>query len=176
MSWQLRRANADDLDAVMHLETTTFSTDAWSSANMLADLTNPNCYYLVAFDSDGQGASAQPLAIEGYAGLLAPRRSTEGDIQTIAVAASARRRGLGRLLMLALITEARERGVRELFLEVRDDNPNAEALYASLGFARIGVRPGYYQPDNVDAIVMRLEVRAARTEWAAERGASDEPQ
>ena len=69
-----------------------------------------------------------------------------------------------RTLLRALIAEAVSRGARELFLEVRADNPVAEGLYRSEGFAEIGRRPRYYQPDDVDAIVMRLDL----TTWSAE--------
>ena len=85
-------------------------------------------------------------------------RAELGDNQTIAVAADARRQGIGRALMHALMVEARDRGASELFLEVRDDNPSAQRMYDSLGFERIAVRPNYYQPDGVDAIVMKLTI------------------
>ena len=134
----------------MEIETGTFGTDAWSRDVMRSDLRNPQCYYLVA---DRVGF---PGELDGYAGLFAPNGAQEGDIQTIAVAETARRGGLGRALMNALIGEARTRGVRELFLEVRADNPGPKRLYETLGFEQIAVRVGYYQPDNVDAIVMRL--------------------
>jgi N6-L-threonylcarbamoyladenine synthase/ribosomal-protein-alanine N-acetyltransferase len=152
MTWQLRRANEGDLEAIMHLETSIFVNDAWSASMMMRDLADPACYYLVAFPPE------RPGAIEAYAGLLAPQGATEGDIQTIAVADSARGRGLGRTLMQALIGEARKRGARLVFLEVRADNPDAQRLYERLGFVEVGVRRGYYQPDNVDAIVMRLNI------------------
>ncbi len=87
-------------------------------------------------------------------------------MQTIAVAPAARGRGLGRGLMHALITEARRRGIAELFLEVRADNPIARALYRSLGFEEIGVRPRYYRR-GIDAIMMRLTVPAAVTRPAS---------
>jgi ribosomal-protein-alanine N-acetyltransferase len=163
VTWQLRRAGVADLDAIMAIETSVFTTDAWTSDAMRADLLSEHCYYLVAVPADGAPLSGD---IAGYAGLLAPRGAKEGDIQTIAVAPEARRRGLGRVLMTSLLNEARRRGAREVFLEVRADNPNAEALYASLGFERLGVRPGYYQPDNVDAIVMRAAVPQQQTRWA----------
>ena len=154
----LRRATLDDLDAIMALETSTFGSDAWSRGSMRAELGSRHGYYLVA-EVVGR-AEREPqhpdAALAGYAGLLAPAGSGQGDIQTIAVAPAARRRGLGRALMVALLEEARLRNAVEVFLEVRADNPNAQELYASLGFEQIAVRPQYYQPDGVDAHIMRL--------------------
>lgn len=136
----------------MELETGTFGNDAWSSDAMRSDLANSQCFYLVA-ERDGF-----PGVIDAYAGLFAPQGAHEGDIQTIAVAEDARRSGLGRTLMQALIGEARKRGADEVFLEVRADNPGAKKLYDTLGFEEIAVRVAYYQPDGVDAIVMRLRI------------------
>ncbi|MGO4104317.1 ribosomal protein S18-alanine N-acetyltransferase [Leifsonia sp. YAF41] len=160
MVWQLRRATVDDVETIMVLETALFENDAWSAAMMARDIGDPSCYYLVAFPPD------EPERIEAYAGLLAPKGATQGDIQTIGVAESARGRGLGRTLMNALITEAYKRGAREIFLEVRADNPTAQRLYLRLGFEELGVRRGYYQPDNVDAIVMRLQIPKPSTQLA----------
>jgi N6-L-threonylcarbamoyladenine synthase len=156
MTWQLRRAMPTDLTAIMALENSIFTSDAWSRATMERDLANPQCYYLVAFRPE------TPETIDGYAGLFAPNRAGEADIQTIAVAESSRRAGLGRVLVLSLIAEARRRGAREVFLEVRADNPGAQHLYLALGFEQIGVRVAYYQPDGVDALTMRLTVPEPR--------------
>jgi ribosomal-protein-alanine N-acetyltransferase len=152
MAWQLRRATPLDLDAIMSIEHAVFPRDAWSAESMAAELASVHGYYLVAFD---QGS---PDEFVGYAGLLAPRGAQQADIQSVAVVESARRKGLARTLVLSLLAEARDRGAREVFLEVRVDNPAAQNLYDSLGFERIAVRKGYYQPDNVDGIVMRLAV------------------
>lgn len=156
-AYELRRANPDDVPAIMALERSIFLTDAWSERSMLSEVTGEHGYYLVAFEPD------TPERIDAYAGLLAPRGGGDGDIQTIAVAPHARRHGLGRTLMLAMIAEARRRGAREVFLEVRADNPGAQTLYQQLGFEEIGVRPKYYQPDGVDAVVMRLTVPTPET-------------
>jgi len=156
VSWQLRAATPDDLDAIMAIETAVFPEDAWSPATMLAELRDRNGYYLVAFPPD------EPGRIDAYAGLRAPRRQPQADIQTIAVVEDARRRGLGRVLMLRLIEEARERGATELFLEVRADNPGAQTLYESLGFEQIAMRPKYYG-GVVDAVIMRLTIPEPRT-------------
>jgi len=153
VSWQLRRATVDDLDAIMTLETALFENDAWSPAVMRGELADKHSYYLVAFPP------SDPSRIDGYAGLRAPRRQSQADIQTIGVAESARRQGLGRVLMLRLVDEARDRGAAEVFLEVRADNAGAQSLYGSLGFEQLAVRPKYYQPDGVDAVVMRLSIQ-----------------
>ena len=149
MSWVLRRATADDLDAIMAIENALFPGDAWSAATMASEIAGPHGHYLVAV--------AEDAAIDGYAGLLAPEGSGHGDIQTIAVVERARRRGLGRTLMLALLNEARRRHATEVFLEVRADNPGARALYETLGFTEIAVRPRYYR-GGIDAVIMRLAV------------------
>jgi [ribosomal protein S18]-alanine N-acetyltransferase len=159
MTWQLRTADAGDLDAIMAIEKRVFAGDAWSAATMRAELADRNALYLVAFPPDA------PDRIDAYIGLRAPLRQPQADIQTIAVVESARRRGLGRVLMLRMIDLARERGARELFLEVRADNPGAQALYESLGFEHIAVRPGYYG-GVVDAMIMRLSIPDVRTALA----------
>ncbi|OUE10103.1 tRNA N6-adenosine threonylcarbamoyltransferase [Clavibacter michiganensis] len=148
MSVVFRPAALADLPALMRLETSTFVSDAWSEDAMRGELVSPHGWYVVAVDpSDG--------AILGYAGLSCPRGLHAADVQTIAVAGSARGRGIGRALLTRLLAEAHGRGAREVLLEVRADNPVAQALYASLGFEPIAVRPHYYQPDDVDAVVMR---------------------
>ncbi|MET1051100.1 MAG: ribosomal protein S18-alanine N-acetyltransferase [Mycetocola sp.] len=152
MTWQLRTATVADLNHIMQIEQAVFGTDAWSSAAMRDELSSPNTHYVVATPI---GA---PEIVQGYGGMLAPPLATEADIQTLAVSPDVRRMGLGRVLMHALLRAAQARGVREVFLEVRADNDGAQSLYLSLGFESIGVRPGYYQPDDIDAIVMKLEL------------------
>lgn len=163
MSVLLRSATLDDLDGIMSIETTTFANDAWSRASMTHELTAPGGRYLVA-TAEGDAA-----AVVGYAGMLAPKGAREADIQTIAVLAEHRGRGLGRAMLTQLLGEARQAGVHEVFLEVRADNPGAQHLYESLGFEPIAVRKRYYMPDGVDAVVMRLTVPAAVTETAPTR-------
>jgi ribosomal-protein-alanine acetyltransferase len=150
----LRAATPDDLDAIMAIERAVFAGDAWSQAVMAADLASPHNHYLVDVEAG---------RVVGYAGLRAPAGSPDADVQTIALAASHRGRGRGRALLRALLTEAAERSVREVFLDVRADNPAAAALYASEGFVEIGRRADYYPDGPTDAIVMRLDVRA----WVA---------
>lgn len=152
----LRIATPDDLDAIMAIEHASFPTDAWSPHMMAEELASAHSHYLV---------DERAGHIEGYAGLRAPSGSNDGDIQTIALADSARGRGAGRALLVGLLDQASLRGVRNVFLDVRADNPVARKLYLSEGFREIGTRVNYYALDGVDAIVMQLDVRA----WAAAR-------
>jgi ribosomal protein S18 acetylase RimI-like enzyme len=80
-------------------------------------------------------------------------------VQTLATAPAEQGKGLGRRLLDALVAEARRREAGEVLLEVRADNAAAQALYARVGFERIGVRRGYYRPGGTDALVLRLPLR-----------------
>lgn len=146
----LRTATPADLDAIMLIENRSFPTDAWSAETMAAELASPHGQYLVD-EQDG--------IVIGYGGVRALQGSPDADIQTIALLAEHRGQGRGRALLRALLAAARERGAREIFLEVRADNPTAAGLYLAEGFEEIGRRPRYYQPDDVDAIVMRRDLR-----------------
>ena len=102
---------------------------------------------------------------EDPAGVVICRKvATEAEILTVGVAPWARRRGVGRALMVAAIGVARATGVSEMFLEVDVDNLGAVSLYESLGFARTGRRADYYdrgEGRRADALVMRLDLTPA---------------
>jgi N6-L-threonylcarbamoyladenine synthase len=148
LSSAIRPAVEADLDHIMALEHASFATDAWSRDNMHFELMAHHTAYFVAHESG---------ELIGYAGLSKVPGSSQSDVQTISVAEAARGRGLGKALMQRLILEAKKLHANEIFLEVRADNPVAQGLYSSLGFEHIDTRKNYYQPDGVDAWVMRLE-------------------
>lgn len=150
----LRIATPGDLAAIMAIEHRAFPTDAWSSQAMELELASPHGRYLV---DEHEGT------VVGYGGVRALQGGADADIQTIAFDAEYRGAGRGRALLRALLDTAVERGAREVFLEVRADNPSAEGLYRSEGFEEIARRPRYYQPDDVDAVVMRLALQHSRS-------------
>jgi len=157
MAFSIRDATPADLDAIMTIEHAVFPADAWPAETMRSELASRHGRYLVALDGEN--------AIVGYAGLRVV--GDQGDIQTIAVAPAARRLGIARAMLGELLGEADRRRAADVFLEVRADNPGAIALYESLGFARLAVRPRYYPGASpadppVDAVVMRLDRRALR--------------
>jgi len=146
----VRTATSADLDAIMLIEKSEFVNDAWSPESMAHELANSSCFYQVVVNETG--------AVVAYSGLLAAIGSPDSDIQTIAVSPDVRRRGIARDLVRRMLDEAHARGAHETFLEVRVDNPGAQALYESFGFEGIAVRPRYYMPDGVDALVMRVRL------------------
>ena len=82
-----------------------------------------------------------------------PTRTSPG-CRTSRCDRDAQRRGIGRALLEALLAEAARRGVRKILLEVAVDNAPAQQLYATYDFEPVGIRRGYYQPSNTDALVM----------------------
>ncbi|MDF3291046.1 ribosomal protein S18-alanine N-acetyltransferase [Streptomyces silvisoli] len=150
MTAALREMRWWDIDPVMALEEALFPEDAWSRGMFWSELAGvrhreATRYYVVAEDGG---------RIVGYAGLAAVAGT--GDVQTIAVATDHWGSGLGARLLGDLLRRATAMECREVLLEVRVDNARAQRLYERFGFEPIGFRRGYYQPGNVDALVMRL--------------------
>jgi len=85
------------------------------------------------------------------ASVMAP----QAELESIAVAASAQRRGLARALLAATEEELRRRGVTEVLLEVRASNQPALELYGGYGFEPTAVRARYYIDPVEDAVLMR---------------------
>ena len=129
---------------VVSIEEDLFGAEKWSAGMFWNELANGH-HYIVALDDAGR--------VVGYAGLaLAP--PAEAWVQNIAVRRDAQRAGIGRTLLEALLENATARGARKVLLEVAADNAPAQKLYATYGFEPVGVRRGYYQPSNTDAVVM----------------------
>ncbi len=143
------------IDRLLPIEADVFGAERWSAAMFWNELANGN-YYLVALEGDG---------VIGYAGLSVS--GPEAWVQNIAVRRDRQRRGTGRALLTALLAEAERRGIRRVLLEVAVDNGPAQRMYDEFGFQTVGVRRGYYQPSNTDALVMLRECAAGEVGEAA---------
>jgi ribosomal-protein-alanine N-acetyltransferase len=143
-----------DVERLLPVERALFGDTAWSAEAFWSELAHPDsrCYLVADADDELPGRADGELL--GYAGLMVS--GTEADVQTVAVADTAQGRGIGARLLDALVAEAAARGATSLLLEVRADNAAAVALYTRFGFEQIAVRRRYYQPADVDALVMRL--------------------
>lgn len=147
MGVSIQRLRWWQIDELLPIEADLFGAEKWTAGMFWNELANGHLY-LAAVDETG---------VVGYAGLaLTP--PDEGWINNVAVRRDAQRRGIGRTLVERLLDVAMKAGVKAVLLEVAADNEPAQALYASFGFDRIGVRKGYYQPTNTDAYVMRVEL------------------
>lgn len=68
----------------------------------------------------------------------------EATLFNIAIDPQKQGLGLGRQLLNELITQLRQKGILTLWLEVRESNKKAQALYDSLGFNQVDIRKNYY--------------------------------
>ncbi|HEX6500228.1 MAG TPA: ribosomal protein S18-alanine N-acetyltransferase [Micromonosporaceae bacterium] len=141
---KLERLRWWHIEELLPVEAELFGAERWSAAMFWNELAAGN-YYVVAVDDDGR--------VAGYAGL-AVHPPDEAWVNNIAVRPDRQRRGVGRALLSDLLGEAARRGARKVLLEVAVDNGPAQRLYDEYGFATVGVRRGYYQPSNTDALVM----------------------
>lgn len=141
----LREMRWQDIETLVRLDAELFADDAWPAATWWAELAErPRRDYVVA-EVDG--------AIAGYGGV--DHGGEVADVMSVAVAPGAQGRGIGRTLLEELEARAGDGGALGILLEVRADNAAARGLYARGGYEEIHVRRRYYQPGDVDAIIMR---------------------
>jgi ribosomal-protein-alanine N-acetyltransferase len=100
-------------------------------------------------DSEGHGILAF---------LVAQRIDAEWELENIVVAPAIRRRGVGARLLGEFIRYARAEEGSGIFLEVRESNQSARALYRKLGFEETGLRKSYYSDPLEDAILCSLRL------------------
>jgi ribosomal-protein-alanine N-acetyltransferase len=135
------------IEELLPIEDDLFGAEKWSDAMFWSELANGH-HYVVDLDDEG--------AVGGYAGL-AVSPPDEAWVQNIAVRRDRQRLGRGRAMLEELLAEAVRQAVPSVLLEVAVDNEAAQKLYASYGFEGVGIRKGYYQPSNTDALVMRRD-------------------
>ena len=147
----MRAMHWSDLPAVHAMEVECFRHDPWTVEafwSELAQVPDTRWYAVMCVGQE----------IVGYAGVMVV--GADADVQTIAVAPKVQGQGLGAALLQALHDHARQRGASRIFLEVRDDNASALALYDTQGYERTGVRTNYYAP-GASAIVMMKSLAGA---------------
>lgn len=165
----IRRATAGDIPAIRALASQSPEAAQWSEQHYDALADGAGRIVLVAENLDGETRHAAPLpdvegsvAVVGF--LVAHEIAGELELENVAVAAYARRRGIARELLRELVKTAVQRGFRAIHLEVRSQNRAARALYERLGFVQSGVRRGYYDCPADDAILYSQQISAAALE------------
>jgi [ribosomal protein S18]-alanine N-acetyltransferase len=142
--YRIRSAAPADAVSLVEIERRCFS-DPWSETSFREALSSPWTFGLVAHTGKG---------IAGY--LIGREVAGTGEVLNLAVAPSWRRRGVARTLLRASLSHWRKRRVEEVFLEVRESNQSAQALYLSSGFRPVGQRTAYYRNPKEDALVLWL--------------------
>lgn len=142
-TWTIGQMTEEDVASVAALEVENFSRP-WSYDAFLKTLSDEN--YIVMIARDGEN-------LLGYCVLLCT--GEEADITNVCTAPSARGKGVATTLLTALLEAGKARGVNEYFLEVREGNTPARALYKKLGFEEIGIRKNYYEAPKEHAVLMK---------------------
>lgn len=145
----IRQIVQSDAARVAELERECFP-DPWSEAGIEEVIALPIGFGLVV-ECDGM--------VVGY--VLTRWVADTAEILNLAIAESHRRRGLATSLLRQVMAGLAERGVGEVYLEVRESNRSAQALYRAHGFRPAGMRRAYYRRPVEDALVLRRSLSGA---------------
>ena len=152
---RIRPATLTDIDRMIALERAAESAAHWEKTA-----------YRQIFAPDTARRVASVLIADGedkVAGFVVGRVAAgECELENIVVDREQRRRGLGLMLVKSLIMAAGEHKARRIFLEVRESNQAARALYEKYGFKVAGQRKSYYSGPEEDAVLYEFEVNTHR--------------
>lgn len=143
---EVRRMRIDDVESVFEIETLSFKTP-WTKEAFENEVTKNQLavYFVVTLDG----------CVVGYAGMWTI--VDELHVTNVAVTPDQRGKGLSSRLMETLFEYAIDHKFASMTLEVRTTNSVAIKLYEKFGFKGLGVRKGYYQDTNEDALIMWKE-------------------
>ena len=160
ISLRVRRAQAADIPAMMALERQSPAAAQWSLEQYAGLFVTASSHqrsdhlaWIVVVEGEDEAKPPEAVAF-----LVARRVDAEWELENIVVAETARRQGLGTRLLGDLIGYARAAHGDLIFLEVRESNHNARALYRKVGFEETGLRKSYYASPPEDAILCRLRL------------------
>lgn len=130
------------LDQICLLEQRCFSVP-WSRMALESELDNPLAPWVVCLQGE---------QVVGYIGCLTA--ADQGEITNVAVLPEARRQGIAWAMLTRALEILGRRGVEQVFLEVRESNLPARALYERAGFSQVGRRRHYYAKPEEDALIL----------------------
>lgn len=143
---EIRSARSDDLEAIAAIEAAGMQ-DPWN-ANQIAESLRDHRVRVLLDEN----------RIVGF--LIYSTVLDESELLQIVVSPECRKRGFGRMLMEDFFSELKKDGIVTSFLEVRESNAPAIALYQSFGFTAAGIRKNYYPAENgrENAVVMGAQL------------------
>ena len=152
----VRRATAADVPAMMDLERQSPTAAHWSPQryeDLFVTISGQQKSERLAWIVEEERGARGVLAL-----LIAQKVDAEWELENLVVAADARRTGVGTGLVGEFVEHARAARGSEIFLEVRESNEGARALYRKMGFEETGLRKSYYSDPAEDAILCRLRL------------------
>jgi ribosomal-protein-alanine N-acetyltransferase len=144
---RVRDFRASDIDAVMGIQQHSVTASAWTREHYLVITKRQNDRrHALVIEEDGE--------VGGF--IIGSKIGDEWEIENVAVKPDARRRGLGSHLVGEFINLAKVIGAKAIFLEVRESNRAAKALYEKWAFTEEGRRKAYYTDPEEDALVLKF--------------------
>lgn len=143
---KIKQISKKDASCVAKIEEECFSTP-FSEDDILGYIDNPIWNFFVAKSGD---------SVVGYISFT--KIIDECQIVNVAVSETARKMGVGTLLIENLLDFCHQNSVNKLFLEVRESNVPAIKLYEKFGFSVVGVSKNHYSMPTENALLMNLEI------------------
>ncbi len=154
---KIRPATPADIPEILNLERQCATAGHWTEAQYRRAFEpgSPRRLALVveAEPPSPAQSNSEFHTILGF--LIAQHLAPEWELENLVISPAARRKGLGKRLLQALLASARETNSTSVFLEARESNAPARALYEQAGFEQSGRRAFYYTSPSEDAILYR---------------------
>lgn len=142
---QIQKMTLQDLDTISPILKTEFD-NFWNANTLKSEIENPLSYVIVAKCKN---------EILGFAGIW--KAIDTMHLMDIVVSKKHRRKHIGETMLQKLIEITKENNIKELTLEVSQNNISAIELYTKYNFKKIGERKNYYGENN-NAIIMTLYI------------------
>ncbi len=159
----IRNAKIDEFHELEEISVSSMS-EPWREADFMSAEKNEYALILAAVEEDVKTGDNDDLAVYADAAALDAGNpvgyavgyfaADEAELPSIAVSPQMRRHGIGDALLNELFNQVKARGAAKLFLEVRESNEAAIALYEKNGFITAGTRRHFYSNPEEDALVM----------------------
>lgn len=134
-----------DPEILAELERACFPDDFWTLGSICGTLERNDILYRIEYREDGSP----------YGYCIGAAAFGEAELYRIGVLPEFRRRGIGKRILTNFI-KACPSDTKKIFLEVKETNKSAIALYQSSGFKSVSKRTGYYGGGK-NALIMELE-------------------
>jgi ribosomal-protein-alanine N-acetyltransferase len=141
--YQFRPMQMDDLDAIMVIEPQIYP---WTRGNFSDSLNSSYSAWILMHNEEIIGYSLMMMVLD------------EAHLLNLSIAKTYQKQGFGRTLLEHMVDIAKNNQMANMFLEVRQSNVSAIALYENMGFNEMAIRHGYYPATNgrEDAVLMGL--------------------